>query len=409
MLKLIAGLCITGVVVLILLLMALLSDQPVVASNVTLSHQHILQVRQVVKNHLDELPQDQKNAAIQFNQQELNVVVNYLLQRASIGSANIATAEQKLVADATFPLSELSRYLNIRMELHALAGKPSVEQFVIGQLKLPGFLGQWLTFWSLQQFLGLDLRQQIQSIQIQDNLLRLVYRRDQKLVQRIKHKMFDLGEPETLQAYVDKLQVLQQQTVGKQRQLTPLLQALFAYAQERSQSNDPAQENAALLTMLGLWAGRQNLSDYVVGLEREPRKFNLKLNRRIDAARHFLLSAALAVRGDHRLAQAIGLSKELADADTQSGFSFADLAANQAGIAFGLLATQSTEQARYLQDFMIGDRVDTDMMPLVRDLPENMDRKTFQQRFGGVDKPAYKEMMAEIQRRVNACAIYQRQ
>jgi len=47
-----------------------------------------------------------------------------------------------------------------------------------------------------------------------------------------------------------------------------------------------------------------------------------------------------------------------------------------------------------------------DIMPMTEDLPEFMPEREFQRRFGGIDAPPYKKMMAEIEQRIAALAFY---
>jgi hypothetical protein len=47
-----------------------------------------------------------------------------------------------------------------------------------------------------------------------------------------------------------------------------------------------------------------------------------------------------------------------------------------------------------------------DIMPPAEDLPENMQAAEFNRRFGGVDTPEFKRMMAKIERRIAALPLY---
>ena len=57
------------------------------------------------------------------------------------------------------------------------------------------------------------------------------------------------------------------------------------------------------------------------------------LGRR-DLAQHFFVSGYLTATMGAEAANAAGVAKELVDANTTSGFSFADLAADRAGVRF---------------------------------------------------------------------------
>src|SRR5690606_20008342 len=56
---------------------------------------------------------------------------------------------------------------------------------------------------------------------------------------------------------------------------------------------------------------------------------------RPDLAKHFFVSANILALVGPGTANSVGLAKELVDADGDSGFSFADMSANRAGVHFG--------------------------------------------------------------------------
>jgi hypothetical protein len=237
--------------------------------------------------------------------------------------------------------------------------------------------------------------------------LRLTYQWDPALLDKARDTLMSGSDLEALRVYHDRLIDLQAGGVGTKGPLLDLLQPMFATALERSRGRDPIEENTALLTVLGTWAGRQDIGRLVPGSTRRPRAFRLKIQRRTDFGQHFLTSAALAARGDSTLSDAVGLFKEISDTDHGSGFSFTDIAADRAGTRFGELATRSQNDARRLQQRMAAGVVEGDIMPPARDLPENMRSDAFKQRFGYVGSPAYRQLMDEIERRVNSCSLYQ--
>ena len=133
------------------------------------------------------------------------------------------------------------------------------------------------------------------------------------------------------------------------------------------------------------------------------RRLRLLLSGRDDFPRHFLISAALVVGASDTLAQAIGLSKELADARSGSGFSFNDMAANLAGARFGEMALRAPAELQARVAPGVGD---DDLMPPWADLPQFMPEAEFVRRYGGVGAPPYQAMMAEIERRVGALRLF---
>jgi len=131
----------------------------------------------------------------------------------------------------------------------------------------------------------------------------------------------------------------------------------------------------------------------------------VRLNQREDFAQHFILSAALAANTGGPLSNAIGLYKEITDSRGGSGFSFNDIAADRAGSRFGEVATNRAT-AQKLQ-IKVGAGIDEgDIIPTIADLPEFMSEGEFKRRFGGIDGPEYKKMMADIEGRIAALPLY---
>ena len=90
------------------------------------------------------------------------------------------------------------------------------------------------------------------------------------------------------------------------------------------------------------------------------------------------------------------------DARGGSGFSFADLAADRAGTRFGELAVH---RPTHLANILSGG-VDA-LMPPIDGLPEHLMSDEFARRFGTVGSPAYQGVVAEIERRIAALALFQ--
>lgn len=125
---------------------------------------------------------------------------------------------------------------------------------------------------------------------------------------------------------------------------------------------------------------------------------------REDWARHYTLSAALAVVQSPFASDAGGLIKEELDALTRgTGFSFGDLAADRAGVRFARAATASEESARALSDRLAAGFVLDDYFPQVEGLSENLTPEQFRRDFGGVGSPRYREALADIEARLDRC------
>ena len=191
-----------------------------------------------------------------------------------------------------------------------------------------------------------------------------------------------------------------------------VVQKAFELAQIRSGPDKAVEENRAAIVALGIALGHLQLAGFV-GEVLQPDSdretyVNVWLLRRstlrgrADWPRHFWVSAAVTLLASNNFSDALGLLKEELDAGTGgSGFSFGDLAADRAGTEFARMATRSEASARAIQRWVLDPDTDLQqLMPDAADLPEGMDDATMQAKFDGVGGKRYRELEAEIERRV---------
>ena len=115
---------------------------------------------------------------------------------------------------------------------------------------------------------------------------------------------------------------------------------------------------------------------------------------RDDLWSHFLVSAYLTVRLGPVAAEAMGLAKEMADARNGTGFSFADLAADIAGIRFA-----NAVRSGKLQVATLARRFDSaDYVPSIAGLPEELTVVDLQMRRGS--KTRFDVARSEIRHRM---------
>lgn len=121
------------------------------------------------------------------------------------------------------------------------------------------------------------------------------------------------------------------------------------------------------------------------------------MHARHDLAQHFGVSMGLtAVLGEKR-AESAGILKELLDAqDGGSGFSFADLAADFAGIA---LAKRVIDKPELLEGVEKGFAV-KDYVPPPKGYAEGLTTAEFEKRYGGVRDERFRKARDEIVSRV---------
>ena len=191
-----------------------------------------------------------------------------------------------------------------------------------------------------------------------------------------------------------------------------LMEAAFRRDPARERSAAAVFQNRASILALGIAAGHERLAR-LAGLDPKDdlvaRAASLgqgsSLRGREDWARHFAVSAALAVVESPGLSDAGGLLKEAIDAlGRGSGFSFGDLAADRAGVRFAMAATRTEAEAdgirlRLERGFLVDD-----FFPQVSDLPESLSTETFRAQYGRVGSSRYRQVLAEIESRLDRCA-----
>jgi hypothetical protein len=205
--------------------------------------------------------------------------------------------------------------------------------------------------------------------------------------------------------------------------------ALRAAREEVDRGTDAAAAGRALLAALGTCLDRSSFLEENRGArtllgaietpaERRERTAALagaSLRGRPDSLQHFVVSGALTGLLGKAPAWAAGIQKEVSDAAARdrgegSGFSFADLTADQAGIEFaGLVLGAATSKEgflRFLESREAGFRGD-DFIPDIKRLSSRPDEglgwKEWQSRFGSPADRRFLEKVEAIRAEVLAC------
>lgn len=122
------------------------------------------------------------------------------------------------------------------------------------------------------------------------------------------------------------------------------------------------------------------------------------LRGRRDWLQHFVVSAALAAQLDPATAEWLGVAKEIRDAHGGSGFSFTDLAADHAGIAFAthLLEEEGDRRLGVLaEQFRAAHYV-----PRLDDLEDGLSWERFVAKYGGPFDGRFRQASEALRRRV---------
>ena len=193
---------------------------------------------------------------------------------------------------------------------------------------------------------------------------------------------------------------------GGDQRFSDLAKTAFAALVE-----DPVRDNRASILAMGITVGHDRLARFA-GLKRDSQLVRkaaelgrkTTLRGRSDWARHYWLSAGIAAVENPFIGDAAGLLKEQLDRlSGGSGFSFGDLAADQSGVMFTRVATQSKSSAYSLQNRLKNGFVIDDFVPSLDDLPEGLGKEAFQNDYGTVGSARYRAVTREIKNRLKQC------
>ncbi len=338
---------------------------------------------------------------------ELNLVLNHLGGRWA-GLAARATVQQgSATVHASLPLRRSGHWLNVEVRLSQSQGLPEVRQLRIGRLPLPAWCAGPLFGWALEQGRrGTEVqiaRDVMRHVDLRPGRLFVFYAWQDDTSQRMLTALVPADEQQRLKFYSQQLvEIVAREPRSDVVSLARLLPPLFAMARQRTAAgSDAALENRAAILTLAFYANRQGLGVIVPAARHWPRPQprTVTLAGRSDTPLHYLISAALAAESGSPLADAVGLYKELSDAQGGSGFSFNDLAADRAGTRFG---ERAVREATRLQTKLAAGVVERDLLPDLSDLPEGLSATAFQQRFGVVGSAAYQAVVTDIEARLNA-------
>lgn len=352
---------------------------------------------------------------IVLGKEDLNLVANYLLNRISKSAVKISLKNNQLkfTATATLPRNPFGNYVNVTIALGNVEGKqlPTVTKFKAGRLLLPSGLAAYvidlfIRHSPLNEYFLLATRP-IKAVRITPDNIAISYSSNLDTLIRARKLLIGSASVDA-QVYRQKINDIVSQHDPRQRlSLADLLRPSFELAYQRSTLANAIEENRLAIIAVNDYANQnaerllRNLAP--VNSAQQPPVF---LYQREDLALHFIGSAAMAASVDGRLSSAVGEEKELHDAEYGSGFSFIDLAADQAGIRFGEIATSTPENARKIQAAMAKITSYSDFMPDPRDLPEHMNQAEFARRYGSVRSAAYRQLLQQINERIAAAPIY---
>lgn len=403
-----------------------LENYSAVTQPAPLSDDELNRVKQFIKANNPANLNNGQMANSQINQQDLNHLLNYLSQKAphllrQRLRLNVVFEKDQafLQSSLHLPDNPLGEYINISATLHttssALTPEIEVRALQIGNNNVPDFIATWLASALHQQLVKKApeykaISDALQTVAFSEQMMRVEYIWDTQAAEKMKNQLSARVIPdefrEALIAHANHLAKTSHALPAKAT-FNQLLKSMFSYAKLRSKEHDPIIENRALFIAMGAYSLNKNIPELFGEIpEKVARSKRISLKQRYDLSKHLMLSAAITSMADSGMAISIGLQKEVKDSQGGSGFSFADLAADLAGIALAEKAIASTADAIKMQNILSSDITEQYYMPDIGGLPEGLEQAEFERQYVSTQSPAYKKIEQLIADRIDALPLY---
>ncbi len=405
-----------------MLAMLALEHQPIRQTAPALTVEDLDRARLLLRSNDPRWLRAGQQREVSLSQRDLDLVLHHLaarLQQSVVRSVGVELGDQVawLRLGVAVPANPFGNVLNLALRVTAREGGLALTGARVGRITVPAWLANALLgivearaghpalFAALREAYGTTSRWAIDQ---QGARFTFIARPD--LAWRLESRGRDLllppAERERIALYLRRANALGAVRAPVAKSLVPMLQDLIAMAATRTaEGHDARAENRAAVLALAIHAvGRADLVSRLLGVSAPRGAFGtVTLLGRADLAQHWLVSAALALESDTKTADVIGVFKEVLDSRGGSGFSFADLAADRAGVRFGEAA--AADPANW-QQRAAGLRIEADLMPAIDALPEGLQEPEFQKRFRARDNQAYAQVLAEIEKRLGRCRFF---
>lgn len=362
-----------------------------------------------------------------LTENDLNLALNYastqFLENRINGRIDVYPNVAVGLITIDIPESKIGRYLNITFTLAEADSLVEITDIKIGSIPVPGWIIRQI--WQRAEISAEDKAEfqnfiealkAIQKIRFYDDALDVTYKWKAEFYQKLQAQgrnfIFSSEEQRLLGVYHQEIIEISYELGQRKSSLAHFIRPLFRFAKSRSRSGqNPVDENRAAIIALTAYTLGKDLNTLLgnpdAASARKPKSVVLSLRDRNDLAKHFMVSAAISVAGGTGLANVAGVFKELEDSRGGSGFSFADLAADHAGVRLGELILASSSDAEFVQSILSKTRNEDDFMPRVDNLPEGLQEYEFKKTYENIDSETYKLMENEIDRRILGCRLFQ--
>lgn len=391
---------------------------PMVSDVEVMNTDNAVKTRAFAKQVLQQfLQENDRPILISATEDELNDAFAIAHRSVRRARARAVISAQGLELSGTFrlPQNPLGNYINVELIL-----SPSAQGFHIAQAKL-GTISLSDTTARFLMRLGLDfifgqgegdyLLDAVKSVRLSDKRIDVDLKpipRMNQLVQQmrgrirvVRDELRPMGDPAGVRVYYRRIMALSEYAPRDEAlSLAYYISRLFKIASQTGE--DAADENRSAILALGIYFGSWRV-EQMIGtvrtaemLAHERLTKGVGLAGRRDLRLHFIISAALEIAAKSGISHSIGEFKELYDARRGgSGFSFADLAADRAGVRFAEVATDP-KMAGLIQRRLSENEAETQFFPDISALPEGLSQARFEAYFVNVEGTRYLALVDEM-------------
>ena len=402
------------------------SKSSVLPSNI-ISAQEVVKAKKFVNSLTNQISLNAKNINISLSSEDLILLSHFISQTVPKLDIRLNLSAQQVYAVVSYEIDTLSikKYVNASCIIIQQKNYVGVDECYVGKLSLPSALVEFLVMYFIKKIIPEEqlphYQKLYQQITLTDNMIAvsLTNLTDLKSsVEKLTNQLFDVAKPFTLNSGVNNTQVefyinLIEKSQLKSNSLAPYLIELFQNVEKYSNKDDAIAENKAALWALVIVFGNKKFANYL-GENYQPKKDfkGKRIHNRQDLGLHFLYSIFLELTGEQYIAAKIGEYKELLDSNKGgSGFSFADLAADLAGIKLSKELTSNPKKgSKIIQQFAQiskNNMLESMVFPSISGLPEGISEARFTEIYGNVNSDEYKKITQKINSRINQLYIYQ--
>jgi len=397
-------------------------DTPRVARLTTPAESELAEIRNIIEENKPSNVLESNKKQLVLSKAQLNSLLAYGSARVNQRvNAHVRLAKDRffLNTSITLPDNPVGKFINIQMTVRIQLSKyMAIENLKLGELKVPPaviIILQPLIIDELNARYGeyVSLWRHLRRIDLVEQNVTVHYRLERADLAEIKNlgrKILVNSETrKKVIAYTQALDDILKQIPTESQSIINVLTPMFIFAQQQTKlSKNAPEENRMALLVLGAYMTGSNPLKYISEEPVKPfKQLSFTLNGRDDLTRHYLISAAINALSGSAWSNAIGLEKELNDADGGSGFSFVDLMADIAGNKLAQTALNKLT-ATALQDRMITLTDESQIIGRLAGLQEGLSEKEFRLEYGNTNSDEYISVVREIERRLFRCDVYRK-